>query len=200
MERKICLAVTSLILLTVNGFAQNKSDRGDSIKEDRMEIRSSAFGSGEFIPVEFTCDGSDKSPNLAFMNVPEEAESLALICEDPDAPAGLWVHWVAFNIPPDCKGLGINVPKEHQPELGINDSPIKIYQGKNDFGKFGYGGPCPPKGPAHRYFFRLYAIDKQLRFEEDEFNKGITRKMIHDAMEDHILAEAELMGKYKRKE
>ncbi len=200
MERKIYLIAIPFLLIAVYGLAQEKSGTNDSGKEAEMELNSSAFGNGEFIPVEYTCDGSDKSPNLAFMNVPENAASLALICEDPDAPAGLWVHWVVFNIPSDCKGFGTNIPDGQQPELKINDKPIKIHQGKNDFGKFGYGGPCPPKGPAHRYFFRLYALDTELRFDDDKSARGVTRGMILDAMENHIIAETELMGKYKRKE
>jgi len=200
MEVKKFLIAVCVFSLAMYGFAQDEAGQGVSSKEASMEINSTAFGHGEFMPVEFTCDGSDKSPNLAFLNVPEEAISLVLLCEDPDAPAGLWVHWVVFNIPPVCKGFGLNIPKTPRPELKINDSLVGFYQGKNDFGKFGYGGPCPPKGPAHRYFFRLFALDINLRFDEEQFEKGISRNRILEAMEGHVIAEAELMGKYKRRE
>ena len=150
-----------------------------------LEITSSAFSEGEMIPTGYTCDGPDVSPDLAWTGVPETTQSLALICDDPDAPMGTWVHWVLFNIPPGARGL----PGEISPDAALENG---ARHGTNDFGRLGYGGPCPPGG-THRYFFKLYALDTEL-----DLASGITKAQIIEAMEGHILAEAQLMGKYKR--
>ncbi|MGD9078988.1 MAG: YbhB/YbcL family Raf kinase inhibitor-like protein [Desulfobacterales bacterium] len=150
-----------------------------------LEITSSVFSEGEMIPTRFTCDGPDVSPDLAWGGVPETAQSLALICDDPDAPMGTWVHWVMFNIPTDASGL----PGEISPDAILENG---ARHGTNDFGRLGYGGPCPPGG-THRYFFKLYALDTTLDLES-----GITKAQLIEAMENHILAEAQLMGKYSR--
>ena len=150
-----------------------------------LEITSSAFSEGEMIPTGYTCDGPDVSPDLAWTGVPETTQSLALICDDPDAPMGTWVHWVLFNIPPGARGL----PGEISPDAALENG---ARHGTNDFGRLGYGGPCPPGG-THRYFFKLYALDTEL-----DLASGITKAQLVEAMEGHILAEAQLMGKYKR--
>ena len=150
-----------------------------------IKIASSAFEEGGMIPSQYTCDGSDVSPPLAWSGVPEGAKSLAIISDDPDAPMGTWVHWVIFNIPPDTAELPENVPPG--PEL-----PSGARQGETDFGRIEYGGPCPPGG-THRYFFRIYALDVMLDLEA-----GATKTELLDAMEGHILDEGELMGKYQR--
>jgi Raf kinase inhibitor-like YbhB/YbcL family protein len=150
-----------------------------------LEITSSAFSEGEMIPTGYTCDGPDVSPDLAWTGVPETTQSLALICDDPDAPMGTWVHWVLFNIPPGARGL----PGEISPDAALENG---ARHGTNDFGRLGYGGPCPPGG-THRYFFKLYALDTEL-----DLASGITKAQLIEAMEGHILAEAQLMGKYKR--
>ncbi|MEJ2222315.1 MAG: YbhB/YbcL family Raf kinase inhibitor-like protein [Desulfobacterales bacterium] len=150
-----------------------------------LEITSSAFSEGEMIPTGYTCDGPDVSPDLAWTGVPETTQSLALICDDPDAPMGTWVHWVLFNIPPGARGL----PGEISPDAALENG---ARHGTNDFGRLGYGGPCPPGG-THRYFFKLYALDTDL-----DLASGITKAQLIEAMEGHILAEAQLMGKYKR--
>jgi Raf kinase inhibitor-like YbhB/YbcL family protein len=150
-----------------------------------LVITSSAFSEGQAIPNHYTCDGPDVSPDLAWSGVPETAASLALICDDPDAPVGTWVHWVLFNIPADADGLSAEIPSDAILENGAR-------HGKNDFGKLGYGGPCPPGG-THRYFFKLYALDTQV-----ELDSGSTKAQLLEAMEGHILAEAQLMGTYKR--
>jgi Raf kinase inhibitor-like YbhB/YbcL family protein len=150
-----------------------------------LVITSSVFSEGQAIPTRYTCDGPDVSPDLAWSGVPETAASLALICDDPDAPMGTWVHWVLFNIPADADGLSAEIPSDAILENGAR-------HGKNDFGKLGYGGPCPPGG-THRYFFKLYALDTQV-----ELDSGSTKAQLLEAMEGHILAEAQLMGTYKR--
>jgi len=150
-----------------------------------MEIKSSAFKEGEIIPGKYTCDNIDISPPLEWSEVPDGTKTFALICDDPDAPMGTWVHWVLFNLPANILGLSENTPKLEVLKNGAR-------QGINDFGKIGYGGPCPPGG-THRYYFKIYALDKEL-----ESKPGITKKELLKAMEGHILAEAQLMGRYKR--
>jgi len=150
-----------------------------------LEITSSAFSEGEMIPARYTCDGSDVSPDLSWSGVPKTAKSLALICDDPDAPMGTWVHWVLFNMPADAVGLPAEIPSDATLENGAR-------HGKNDFRRLGYGGPCPPGG-THRYFFNLYALDTELNLDS-----GITKAQLVEAMQGHILAEAPLMGKYRR--
>jgi hypothetical protein len=149
-------------------------------------MKSTAFKEGELIAKKFSCDGKDISPALEWNAPPAGTKSMALICDDQDAPMGTWVHWVIFNISPEKQGLPEAVP----PDKFVYG---KIKQGKNDFGKMGYGGPCPPPGPAHRYFFKLYALDTELALEP-----GATKAQVMKAMEGYILAEGQLMGMYKR--
>ncbi len=144
-----------------------------------MKLTSPAFWHNGKIPSEYTCDGSDTSPELNIADVPKNAKSLVLINDDPDAPVGTWDHWIVFNIPPTTK----KIEKGEEPE-GVG--------GKNSWGRTGYGGPCPPSG-VHRYFFKLYALDIELGLKE-----GATKKEIEAAMKGHILAQAELIGKYRR--
>ena len=151
-----------------------------------FELKSTAFENGGFIPKKYTCDGSDVSPPLSWTDPPEGTKSLALICDDPDAPMGTWVHWVLFGVPPETRELPEGVPTEKTLSWGGK-------QGRNDFGRIGYGGPCPPRGPAHRYFFRLYALDT-----EPDLSPGATKRELLRAIEGHILAEAELIGRYGR--
>ena len=150
-----------------------------------MELKSSAFKNNEIISKLYTCDGKDISPPLNWNDIPEKTKSLALICDDPDAPAGTWVHWVVYNIKSASKELPAKIPHQETMSNGAK-------QGINDFGKIGYGGPCPPVG-THRYFFKLYALDSMLDLEP-----GATKKQLLQAMEGHVLAETELIGKYKR--
>jgi Raf kinase inhibitor-like YbhB/YbcL family protein len=148
-------------------------------------LTSTAFLEGGMIPVDHTCDGKDQSPPLAWTDIPAGSKSLALICDDPDAPMGTWVHWVLFNIPPTIRELSRGIPPDRVLENGAK-------QGFNDFRRIGYGGPCPPGG-THRYYFRIYALDAELMQEA-----GITKAELLKAMKDHILAEGQLMGRYKR--
>ncbi len=117
-----------------------------------LQISSAAFSAGETIPKKFTCDGPDVSPHLKWNDPPANTQGIALVMDDPDAPAGTWVHWVLYDVPADARELPEGVPKQEQLSSGAR-------QGRNDFGKIGYGGPCPPPGKPHRYFFKLYALD-----------------------------------------
>jgi Raf kinase inhibitor-like YbhB/YbcL family protein len=152
-----------------------------------MTLISPAFDSGESIPVKHTCDGANVSPPLVWHNVPDGTKSLALICDDPDAPRGTWSHWVLYNIPPNRTELPEGVPTDGK--LGWGG-----LQGRNDFGNIGYGGPCPPRGPAHRYFFRLAALDVAL-----DLGPGLTRQQILNHVAEHRIDQAELMGRYQRR-
>jgi Raf kinase inhibitor-like YbhB/YbcL family protein len=141
------------------------------------------------IPRKYTCDGEDRSPPLAWSGVPTQARSLALTCDDPDAPSGTWSHWVAFNLPPEVASLPEGLAASDPAHL---DSGAEVRQGKNDFGKIGYGGPCPPSG-THRYIFRLYALDTTV-----ELQAGATRGSLLASATGHVLAEGRLTGKYQR--
>jgi Raf kinase inhibitor-like YbhB/YbcL family protein len=151
-----------------------------------MKLTSSAFAEGQAIPVQFTGDGHDISVPLKWTDAPEETKSFALICEDPDAPRGIWTHWVLCNLPADVCELQEGVAATATLSSGA-------IQGKNDFGNVGYGGPAPPRGKPHRYFFKLYALDRRL-----DPRPVITRSQLLSAMAGHVLAECHLMGTYKR--
>lgn len=146
-----------------------------------MKITSSAFQNNSEIPSKYTCDGENLSPPLEFADVPKDAESLVLIVDDPDAPSKVWVHWVVYNINPSTR------------EVKENSIPQGGIEGMTDFGKPGYGGPCPPSG-VHRYFFKLYALDSLL-----DLSQGTTKDQIEKTMRRHVIDEADLIGLYSRK-
>jgi Raf kinase inhibitor-like YbhB/YbcL family protein len=150
-----------------------------------MKLISPAFDEGGMIPEKYTCDGADMSPPLKWDSLPEGTKSLALICDDPDAPAGIWVHWVYYDIPASTGGVPENVARDDRPQIGG-------IQGTNNFRRIGYGGPCPPGG-THRYYFKLYALDTLLNLPP-----GATKKQLVNAMEKHIVGRVQLMGKYRR--
>ena len=150
-----------------------------------INVTSSAFTQGGMIPVLYTCDGRDISPPLSWTAGPAGTQSYAIIADDPDAPMGIWVHWVAYNIPASITTLPENVAKDKQ----LGDGTL---QGINDFKDFGYGGPCPPGG-THRYFFKVYALDTVLKA-----GPGLTKKKLLREIEGHTLAQGELMGSYSR--
>lgn len=182
MPNPICeILVLSLFAFAVAGCGKNSEPPPSP--PGGFSITSAAFRNGQPIPREYTCDGKDSAPPLAFSNVPKDAKSLALICDDPDAPAGTWVHWVVYSLPPVTSGIDSGAPMAGGTR-----------QGTNDFKRVGYGGPCPPPGKPHRYFFRLYALDQEITLPP-----GATRKQLDDAMKGHILARAELMGTYQRR-
>jgi Raf kinase inhibitor-like YbhB/YbcL family protein len=151
-----------------------------------IELTSTAFGEGATIPKLYTGDGKDVSPPLRWAGVPAGTKTFALICDDPDAPRGTWVHWVLFNLPPEMRELSEGVPPKEELQDGSR-------QGTNDAKEIGYGGPAPPKGKPHRYFFKLYALDTTL-----ELKAGATKDQLLAAMKGHILGEGQLMGQYGR--
>ena len=154
---------------------------------EKMALTSPAFEEGGWIPEKFTCDGKNISPALKWTSPPVGNQSLVLFAEDWDAPAGLWVHWVLFNIPPTVSNLPEGLP-------ALQTLVNFERNGINDFKNLGYGGPCPPTGTIHHYRFKLYALDAAPRLEA-----GAARDELLTAMEGHVLAEAQLMGKYRRK-
>jgi Raf kinase inhibitor-like YbhB/YbcL family protein len=151
-----------------------------------IELTSPAFAEGANVPRQHTGDGADTSPPLRWSDPPAATRSFALVCEDPDAPRKTWVHWVIFNLPAESRRLDEGVPAE-------GTLPDGARQGKNDFGKLGYGGPAPPRGKPHRYFFKLYALDAVL-----DLPAGATRDQLLAAASGHTLAEGQLMGRYGR--
>ena len=175
----------ALFIFLVTLYSCQKQKETNNSGGKTMKIFSSAFSEGTLIPKKFTCDDINISPPLEWSEVPEGTKTFALICDDPDAPMGTWVHWVLFNLPASVHELSENIPP-------IDKLPNGALQGKNDFRKTGYGGPCPPGG-THRYYFKLYALDVELDTE-----LGITKSELLDKMQGHILAEAQLMGKYQR--
>lgn len=170
-KRIITCAVTMLFAVTAS-FAAGGAG---------MTIGSSAFHQGGDIPAKFTCDGGDTSPPLQIIGIPSEAKSLVLIADDPDAPSGVFTHWLVWNIPPQTNSVA-------------EGSAPKGVHGKNDFGKSGYGAPCPPTG-AHRYYFRVFALDRELALPS-----GAKRSQLDAAMKGHVIAQGELMGRYARKQ
>jgi Raf kinase inhibitor-like YbhB/YbcL family protein len=169
--RKAIIAGALATALTVVSFAAGGA---------KMKITSSAFQEGGIIPSKFTCDGADSSPALQIADIPSTAKSLALVVDDPDAPSGLFTHWVVWNISPQTATVG-------------EGSTPKGVHGTNDFGKSGYGGPCPPSG-THRYFFKVFALDREL-----DLPAGAKRSQLDAAMKGHVVAQGELMGRYSRK-
>jgi Raf kinase inhibitor-like YbhB/YbcL family protein len=185
----ICIVGLTLACGAKKSEKENAGKAGDM---KTFKITSPDFANGDTMPVKFTCDGDDVSPKLEWSGTPVNTKSLALICDDPDAPLGTWVHWVIFNIPPDLDGFD----EKYTPSKGlrkaftIGESPI---DGINDFRCYGYNGPCPPRGPAHRYFFKLYALDTVLNLKT-----GASKADVEKAIRGHVIAQTELIGKYQR--
>ena len=152
----------------------------EAVKMGAFSIESTAFKNSSSIPKKYTCDGKDVNPPLVIRNVPNGTKSLALIVDDPDAPVGIWVHWVVYNIDPGTR------------EIAENSVPQGSVQGINDFNKTTYGGPCPPSG-THRYFFKLYALDTKL-----DIKGKVVKRDVEKAMKGHIVGEAQTMGTYRR--
>jgi Raf kinase inhibitor-like YbhB/YbcL family protein len=149
-----------------------------------LQVSSKAFSAGGTVPKRNTCDGENLSPPLAWSETPSGARSIALIADDPDAPGGTFTHWLVFNLAPQTQSL---------PEGASASLPGGGIQGRNGFGKVGYGGPCPPPGKPHRYFFRVFALDNTLQLKA-----GASREEIEKAMQGHVLAQGEIMARYGR--
>lgn len=152
-----------------------------------FNISSTAFGNGKDIPVKHTCDGDNISPQLYWDETPKDAVTLALIVEDPDAPGGTFTHWMMYNVSPNSKGLEPGIPQQKN----LKDGTVQC---ENDFNDYGYGGPCPPKGEEHRYYFRLFALSKKLPPES-----AYSREEFYEAIKDKIIAQAEYMGLYRER-
>lgn len=182
MKKALYLLVALTFLFTCPGV----TDSGMRMRGGKkMEVTSTAFKHGARIPAKYTCDGVDVSPPLQWGNVPAGTKSVALICDDPDAPMGTWVHWLIYDIPSGITHLPEKIPPLKELANGAK-------QGMNDFRAIGYGGPCPPSG-EHRYFFKMYALG-----EMTGLKPGATKAQLLAAMQGHILGEVHLMGKYKR--
>ena len=180
--KRLCAAALLTGCLTACN-ADNPTTNGSVMK---LELTTPAFADGQAIPGRHAYDQQNLSPALRWSGVPPTAKSLALICDDPDAPMGTWVHWVLYNLPPATPGLAEGQPATPQLANGAK-------QGLNDFKRLGYGGPCPPPGKPHRYFFKLYALDIL-----PDLQPGLTKKELLKALEGHVVAEGELMGTYQR--
>lgn len=197
MIAKVCLLSCSLLLFcSCSGSHRQPAGENRSGAEERnanqsseermnMKLTSTAFQEGGMIPAKYTCDGTNVSPELEWSGAPQTTKSVALICDDPDAPGKTWVHWVVFDLPAGRTSLPESIPPQETIAGGGK-------QGTNDFKKIGYGGPCPPSG-THRYFFRIYALDAELNLDGKA-----TKEQLLQAMKDHVVDEGELMGRYKR--
>jgi len=185
LKNGIVSAVATVLLFCSCEQAVCADSGAEGGKKMELKVTSSAFAEGGLIPSQYTCDGADVSPPLRWDAVPKGAKSIALISDDPDAPMGTWVHWVLFNLPPDTVELAEDVPPDET-------FPNGAVQGTNDFGRIGYGGPCPPAG-THRYFFKIYALDTVI-----DLPPGARKQQLLKAMDGHILAQGQLIGKYKR--
>lgn len=181
---KTLLAAAGLAVWLATGQAQHSTTNPTFMK---LNISTTAFTPGQPIPSKYAYENENLSPALAWSGVPASAKCLALICDDPDAPRGTWVHWVLYNVPVKSPGLAEGVAKKAE-------LPDGSKQGVNDYKEIGYGGPCPPPGKPHRYFFKLYALDSGV-----ELKAGATKGELLKAMAGHILAEGELMGTYQKK-
>jgi Raf kinase inhibitor-like YbhB/YbcL family protein len=181
-SRKVMLALVAALLAI--GILPSRAQKGGRAMS--FKISTTAFEPGATIPKKHTCDGPDLSPALEWDGAPENTKSFSLIVDDPDAPVGTWVHWVLYDLPGDVRKLSEGVAKDEQLASGAK-------QGRNDFRRIGYGGPCPPHGPAHRYFFKLYALDTKLNLKA-----GASKADLEKAMAGHVLSQATLMGMYQR--
>jgi Raf kinase inhibitor-like YbhB/YbcL family protein len=171
MRKLILTGTVAMLFVSLTLFAAEAG---------KMTVASPAFKQGGNIPSKFTCDGSNTSPPLQITGVPAEAKTLVLIADDPDAPGGLFTHWIMWNILPQANSIA-------------EGTPPKGVQGINDFGKSGYGAPCPPSG-VHRYYFRIFALDRELALPS-----GAKRSRLDAAMKGHVIAQGELIGRYDRK-
>ena len=180
------VSITMMLALAFSACSRDSgpTSRTTTVPAADLELTSVGFLEGQEIPDRYTCDGEDASPPLRWSGAPKSSKSFAVICDDPDAPGGTWVHWVIFNIPGTATELG---------EPGTAGIPAAAVQGMNDFGRTGYGGPCPPGGTPHRYVFTVYALNTELMLTE-----GATEKDVVAAMQGHITGEGRLTGVYLR--
>ncbi len=186
--KKGCAIVISILVMGLvfwESYCESK-EQSNPASGPSMTISSPAFSSGADIPAVYSCTGANDSPALNWSNAPQGTQTFAIIMEDPDAPLGAFTHWIIFNIPADQTSLS----EKASPNGRL---PAGAIEGLNDFGKIGYGGPCPPAGKAHRYYFNIYALDSAL-----PLNAGVTKTMLLQSMKGRILAQAQLMGKFAK--
>jgi len=182
-----CHQIVALLVLVVACQAHSAASSVEGVAAvEKITLSSTAFKPGEPIPKKHTCTSDDVSPPLNWSGVPASAKSLVLICDDPDAPRGTWVHWVLYDLDPKATSLPESVAKDR-------GGPAGSKQGTNDFKRIGFGGPCPPPGKPHRYFFKLYAIDKSLGWDA-----GAAKAEVMRAIEGHIVGQGELFGTFER--
>jgi Raf kinase inhibitor-like YbhB/YbcL family protein len=175
----LTLLLSSICLMGVSAYAQGE-------QANTLKVSSTSFSSGGEIPKKFSCEGEDSSPQISWSGAPSGTQAFILIADDPDAPAGTWTHWVIYDMPSSTTSLNEGQSKSEQ-------LPDGSKQGRNDFRKIGYNGPCPPAGKAHRYFFKVYALDRKLNTKP-----GAARSEVEKAMQGHVQAEGEYMGTYRR--
>jgi hypothetical protein len=183
-KESLKIGIWLLVILAVLGACGEQRAGEAPSGATGIQVESSAFAEGATIPQKYTCDGEDISPPLAWEEPPADTQSLALVCDDPDAPSGTWDHWILFNIPNTVRSLPEGVPADGT-VAGIGS------HGSNSWKRLGYGGPCPPQGSTHHYSFRIYALDTSLDLEA-----GASKKDLEKAMAGHILAEGQLVGQY----
>lgn len=188
MDRKKIFAIEVLLgaIFSWQVFAIPAAPGAELGTAQKITLTSPAFRAGGSIPRKYTCDGNDVSPPLAWKNAPTDTRAFALIADDPDAPGGTWVHWVIYDLPAAANALAEDVGKSVTLASGA-------LQGLNNFGRIGYDGPCPPPGPAHRYIFKLYALDA-----ESGLKPGASKTQLLDKIRGHVLGQADLMGRYGR--
>jgi Raf kinase inhibitor-like YbhB/YbcL family protein len=182
----LCLLVVLTLLASTAVSCTREAPAVQNEVETTLSLSSTAFKEGDRIPIKYTCDEQDISPPLAWNEPPQKTQTYALIVDDPDAPSGIFTHWILFNLPANVCQISEGIP----PQMQLQDGTI---QGKNDFGRTGYSGPCPPSGPAHRYRFILYALDNKL-----DLNSSATKEQLLNAIRGHIIAESQLIGTYQR--
>ena len=197
-HRKLILLFTLILILFISSTPETSGQIATPIaagsgqyafeggRAMSFSMKSTAFANGGEIATKFTCEGADHSPALSWDHLPAGTQTLALIADDLDAPGGTWTHWLIWNIPAKTTSLPEGLPRTEVLDNGAR-------QGKNDFKRIGYGGPCPPPGKPHRYFFKLYALNATL-----DVKAGASKKELEQAMKPHILSRAELMGTYRR--
>ncbi len=183
---RVPLLLGTLLVISVTGSGLTPQVKPAKRGRTMWTLETKSFSSGGEIPRRYTCVGEDLSPELTWSEPPPGTQTLALIADDPDAPGGTWTHWVAWNMSPLTRSLAEGAGKG-------NTLPSGGAQGRNDFGRSGYGGPCPPPGKTHRYFFKLYALDTKLNLKP-----GATKHELESAMKGHILAQSDVMGTFKR--
>ena len=179
-----CLACAGIIAFGTSGTARSEAYPAPP-PDSKFSLSTSSFQASGDIPTRFTCSGDNLSPALSWTEPPAGTKSFALIVDDPDAPGGVFNHWVLYDLPASARQLPEGVPKKGDPE--------GARQGRNGFDEIGYGGPCPPPGHVHRYYFRLYALDQKL-----DLPAGAAKSAVERAIKGHVLAQAEVMGRFKR--